>query len=197
MHDTPDVSVIELYNEQLHDDKGTLSSIYDDILGLNLDDGDELLDRHPEIERLHFVCLRKVKRLRGPTSSGAPAYATADAKGMKLTKLAFDGDILNWINVWEQFSISVHERKSLSDAEKLVYLQQAIKKGSIEGLTQTGENYEEAVSCLKSRYDRPRLIYRTHVQKIMDAPSLKDGNGKDLRLLHDMIAFACIKVDGR
>ena len=82
--------------------------------------------------------------------------------------------------------MSVHERKNLSDTEKLVYLQQAVKKGSaknaIEGLTRTADSYAEAISYLKARYDCPRLIYRTHVQKIMDAP-----NGKELRRLYDTI----------
>ncbi len=37
---------------------------------------------------------------------------------------------------------------------------------------------------LKSRYDRPRLIQRTHVQL---TPSLKEGNGRELRKLHNAI----------
>ena len=87
--------------------------------------------------------------------------------------------------------MSVHERKNLSDTEKLVYLQQAVKKGSaknaIKGLTHTADSYAEAISCLKARYDRPRLIYRTHVRKIMDGPSLREGSGKELRRLYDTI----------
>ena len=52
---------------------------------------------------------------------------------MKLPKLdvpTFDGDLFNWCQFWEQFSVSVHEHKNLSNTEKLVYLQQAVKKGS-------------------------------------------------------------------
>jgi Na+/phosphate symporter len=52
MHDAPDLSLVELHSEQLHDDKKTLSTIYDDILALDLEDDDPLFDRHPEIERL-------------------------------------------------------------------------------------------------------------------------------------------------
>ena len=74
----------------------------------------------------------------------------------------------------------------LSDAEKLVYLQQAIKNGSansaIEGLLKTGDQYNEAVKCLKSRYNHPRLIHR-----IMNTAKLRDGSGKELRRLHDAI----------
>ena len=87
--------------------------------------------------------------------------------------------------------MSVHDRTNLSNAEKIVYLQRALKDGSaknaIEGLSHSGENYDEAVKCLKARYDRPRLIHRTHVQMIVDTPSLKEGHGKELRQLHDNI----------
>ena len=72
-----------------------------------------------------------------------------------------------------------------------MYLQHALKDGSaknvIEGLSHSGENYSEAVKCLKARFDRPRLIHRTHVQMIVDSPALREGNGKELRRLHDII----------
>ena len=111
---------------------------------------------------------------------------------MKLPKLdvpTFNGDILNWRTFWEQFQISVHDRTHLSDAEKLVYLRQALKDGTakhtIEGLSRTGEHYREAVDCLVARFDRPRLIYQTHVRKIIETPNLKDGSGRELRRFHD------------
>ena len=86
---------------------------------------------------------------------------------------------------------AVHDRTNLSDSEKLVYLQQSLKVGStkstIEGLSRSGDNYAEAVGCLQSRYDRPRLIHKAHVHMILDTPSLKEGNGKELRRLHDTV----------
>ena len=122
-----------------------------------------------------------------PTSS-------SDGKGVKLPKLdvpTFDGNILHWRSFWEQFCVSVHDRPNLSDPEKLVYLQQSLRNGSaksaIEGLSRSGEYYAEAVKCLKSRYDRPRLLHQTHVRVILEAPPLKDGSGKELRRLHDIV----------
>ena len=71
----------------------------------------------------------------------------ADGKGVRLPKLhvpTFDGDLLHWAQFWEQLKISLHDRPHLSNAEKLVYLQQAVKNGSaksvIEGLSCSGEN---------------------------------------------------------
>ncbi len=75
--------------------------------------------------------------------------------------------------------------------EKMVYLENALKdsaaKRTIDGLTKSGEHYEEAVQCLQVRFDRPRLIHQTHVRRIVDTPNLKDGNGKELRNLHDTV----------
>ena len=101
----------------------------------------------------------------------------------------FDGSILNWKTFWEQFDVSVHDRSNLTDSEKLAYLRHALKDGSaktvIEGLSRSGEYYDEAITCLKSRYDRPRLIHQAHVRKILEIPNLKDGSGRELRRLHD------------
>ena len=105
---------------------------------------------------------------------------TTDGTGVKLPKLdvpVFDGNIIHWKRFWDQFTIAVHSKTTLSNAEKAVYLQHAIKDGSarnaIEG--HSADNYEEAVKCLKSRYDRPRLIQRTHVQLILDTPRKEAG----------------------
>ena len=118
--------------------------------------------------------------------------ATHDSRGVKLPKLkvpTFNGDILNWRSFWEQFCVSVHNRPSLCDSEKLVYLQQSLKDGSakgvIEGLSRSGDNYSEAIECLLARFDRPRLIHQTHVRSIVEVPALKEGTGKELRRLHD------------
>ena len=63
----------------------------------------------------------------------------------------------------------------LSNAEKLVCVQRAIKKGSaraaVEGLSRSGDHCVETIDCLKSRYDHPRFINHAHVWKIMEAPS--------------------------
>ena len=140
--------------------------------------------------KLNIDISLSTKRLLQPKASPA----AADSKGIKLPKLevpTFDGDILNWRTFWEQFCVSVHDRPSLSDSEKLVYLRSALKGGpakqEIEGLSRLAEFNAEAVECLQTCYDRPRLIHQTHVKVILEAPPLRDGNGKELRRLHDVV----------
>ena len=111
---------------------------------------------------------------------------------MSLSKLdipTFDGDILNWSTFWEKFCIAVHNRTHLSDTEKLEYLRHSLKdgaaKGTVEGLSCSGDKYTKAIRCQKARYNRPKLIHQAHIKMIVDIPSLKDGSGKELRRLHD------------
>ena len=72
-----------------------------------------------------------------------------------------------------------------------MYLQNAIKdktaKNLISGLTKSSDHYNEAIKCLQERYDCPRQIHQTHVRRIIEAPSLRDGTGKEICALHDLV----------
>ena len=190
-----DVSLIEQYRSQLSDYKTLLSEIHTVLLSVeNKDDAVAELTLHSELEATMFACSHHVRKLlRTHKDSGDARNPTESAgSGVRLPKIAvptFDGDILSWRQFWEQFRVSVHDRSTMSNAEKLVYLQHALKDGSaksiIEGLSQSGEQYAEAVGCL-TRFDRPRQIHQTHVKMILDEPPVRDGNGRELRRLHDV-----------
>ena len=194
--DHDDASLLEQHLEQLSDVKRELSALYEELIALDLADHHPLVTQHVKLEKLQFDCSHRVKKLLSfhvsrSSGSAVPASGGNVSKLPKLDVPTFNGDILQWQPFWEQFEVSVHSRVSLTNAEKLVYLQQAIKNGSawtvIDGLSRSGDQYDEAVDCLKARYNRPRLIHRAHVSTIMDTPPLKDSSGKELRRLHDTI----------
>lgn len=194
-----DMALVQQYQEELTDLKTELSTCHEISTTLNLKEDDELVIKYIALKGRHFEYCRKGKSillaLTSATTSTTPPSATVPStSNLKIPKLespTFDGDILNWTRFWEQFSISINEREGLTDAEKFVYLQQSLKGGSaktvIEGLSGTGEHYVKAIECLKTRYDRPRLIHQSHVKVIIEMPPLKDGNGKELRRLHDLL----------
>lgn len=191
-----DAPRLKQHDEQLRDYKRELSDVNAMLFSLDIEDTDELVTQHAKLEQALFdssVRIKEMSKVHTPAPSTSSPSA-AEAMGVKLPKLdvpTFNGSLLNWRNFWEQFAISVHDRSNLSNSEKLVYLQQALKggsaKSSIEGLSRTGDNYEEAVQCLKARYDRPRLIHQAHVKTILDTPPLKEGTGKEIRKLHDTV----------
>ena len=185
-----DTCLLSQYECQLNDIKSELTCISRDILSLDADDPD-LSGLESELGKLHFDTSLKIRRaLQIKDTTGA----TPEREGAKLPRLdipIFDGSFVNWTYFWEQYNISVHSKKQLTNTEKLAYLKNALKGGAakhvIEGLTGSGDHYEEAIECLQKRYNRPRLIHQAHVRAILDAPPLKDGTGRELRRLHDTV----------
>ena len=183
-----DIYLVQQYEADMIDYKRELSEIHKETLTLGLEDTDEICVKECSLEDNLSRLSIKLRRLSNPIKNDVKA-----SDGVKLPKLdvpSFDGNILSWRTFWEQFEISIHNRPSLSGAEKLVYLRQALKDGSaknvIEGLSRSGDCYEEAIECLKGRFNRPRLIHQAHVKMILEAPPLKDGTGKEIRRLHDI-----------
>ena len=195
--DHDDMSLIEQYETQLSGYKMELSALHTELL--SVEDEDQVKDQLTacsKIEDVLFECFLKGRKLKSNASSetSSSVQTEKDGCGVKLPKLEvpkFDGNILHWKRFWEQFYVSVHQCSNLSNAEKLVYLQRALEDGNarsvIEGLSQSGEQYAEAVKCLTSRFDRPRLIHQAHVKMILDVPPVRNGTGQELRELHDTI----------
>ena len=99
---------------------------------------------------------------------------------------------MNWAMFWEQFEMAIHENRKLHDVQKLSYLQDAVKRGPakrvIQGLSHSAGTYQEAVKCLQQRYHRPRFIHQKHIKMIVKIPTVKTGNGRELRQLHDIVS---------
>ena len=190
-----DMCLLKQYEERTSDINKDLAKVRDDLHRMELEEKDKLFELQDTLENQVFDCSVKIKKLLSPACTKSESSTLpSEHKGVRLPKLdvpTFDGNLLNWRSFWEQFRISVHDRAHLSDSEKLVYLQQSLKGGSakstIEGLSRSGEYYAEAIKCLQARYDRPRLIHKAHVRMILEAPPLKEGNGKELRRLHDSV----------
>ena len=182
-----DVCKLQQYQEQALDFKREIAEMSNSLLSLTLEESDTLPPKITSLEKKLFDCSLSLKELSRSGTSPSSSLSHPDPKGVKLPKLdvpQFSGNILHWTRFWEQFCISVHEPPSLSNTEKFVYLQQPLKGGSarnsIDELSQSGENYTEAVECLKLWYNRPRLIRKAHVKMILEATPLKYGNGKEL-----------------
>ena len=183
---------LEEYRDQLIELKAELSTLKGSLLDSDAVPDDPVMQDQARADKALFDCLLSIKkRLRSSATPHAVAGAATVTKLPKLELPTFHGDILRWKNFWEQFCVSVHDRPSIPKEEKLMYLQNAIKdktaKNLIAGLTKSSDHYDEAVKCLQERYDRPRQIHQTHVRRIVEAPPLKDGSGKEIRALHDLV----------
>lgn len=198
--DGSETHFIYLYQEHLADLKRELSDLRTEVLAIAADTSDPLMGTTQKQDNNLFDMSVKVKKLLflNPSSTpsefaaATPAAATV-SRNVKLLKIdvpTFDGYSC-WQTFWEQFSIAVDKRSDISSTEKLVYLRHSLKDGSaktvIEGLSHSGDQYNEAIDSLKDHYDRPHIIHQTDVRKIYEVPSLKDGSGNELRRFHDTV----------
>ena len=141
--DDDSACTLEQYAEQITDLKAELKDANTCMLNLELVAEDPIIRTQDEIEQTIFRCSVAIrKRLCASTDATTCDTPTSRAPGAKLPKLevpTFDGDILKWKSFWDQFSVSIHKRSDLTAAEKMVYLQNALKdktaKSTIEGLT--------------------------------------------------------------
>ena len=186
--DPKEECVLQQLEEEITDIRSDLKGVTRELAVLGLADGDDLMKQEKKIrEDLYGYSLRAKRLLSGGV---APHTKPTGVKLPKIDVPRFDGNVLNWHSFWDQYSVAIHSRISLSDAEKLAYLRTSLSDGPaktvIEGL-RSSDHYDEAVKILKARYDRPRLVHQTHVRLIAEAPSLKDGSGRELRKLHDTV----------
>ena len=191
------VATLHHYAEQLAEFGREAADVRGVLYSLDLSESDELTVLQAEVEKiLSVTSIESKRRLSIMTSATSHTAASGplESRGVKLPRIevpTFDGNLLHWMRFWEQFEVAVHNKTNLSEAEKLVYLQHALKGGAakqaIEGLSSSSEHYTEAIQCLKDRYSGPRLIHQAHVRMIVEAAPLKDGTGRELRKLHDHV----------
>ena len=104
----------------------------------------------------------------------------------KLDIPTFNGEILNWQKFWDQFAIVVHNQKNISNAERLLYLEQAVHGGpaakAIEGLSRTGAQYEQAFEHLKIILT---WCFVNESEIFINLEPTKNGSGRELHWFHE------------
>ena len=82
------------------------------------------------------VTIRKRLRALVDTTTREALVTTPRTPGAKLPKLevpTYDGDLLKWKSFLDQLQVSIHDRTDLANAEKMVYLQNALKDNAARG----------------------------------------------------------------
>ncbi|KAG4074929.1 hypothetical protein HA402_009354 [Bradysia odoriphaga] len=106
--------------------------------------------------------------------AGSSYQKTEEKSRYKLPKLKlveFDGCPKQWLNFWSQFK-GIDEDKYLSSEEKFQYLIQSTTKDSdarrvVSSFPPTAENYKKAISHLKSRFGKDKVLVEVYVRDLL------------------------------
>ena len=152
-----DACLVQHLKEQVGHLRAELPNVVHDIVSMEQEDKG-LLEQDSNLDKAISDLSLQIRRLL--SDRDAPPSSKKTKSGIKLPKRnvqIFDGNTLNWKIFWQEFDVAIHSKAQLDDTKKLAYLRDALK-------------------------DRPAK----HTRAILDAPSSKDGNSKELRLLYNV-----------
>ncbi len=118
------------------------------------------------------------------TFAGALRHTTAKLPQLSIRK--FSGDYSDWGRFQSQFRPAIHERDTLTDADKFNYLMFYLDgeaKSKIQGMIESADSYQEAYALLEDRYGHKRLTVSRIINHIANRPKIK--HDKDLGALVD------------
>ena len=101
---------------------------------------------------------------------------------VKLPKLdigKFNGNILNWQGLWDQFNSPLHIKTSITDIDKLKYFLCDSVLCLVSGLSLSSSNCNHAVQLLQERYGNTQVSINAYMKKIATIPPVK--NDTDVR----------------
>ncbi|XP_071642775.1 uncharacterized protein [Temnothorax longispinosus] len=102
----------------------------------------------------------------------------------------FSGKYEDWISFKNIFTTMIHEHPTLPRVQKMQYLIAALKGEAhdvISSFETSDDNYDEAWSTLKERYDDESLIIQKHIRALFSQPSMVKENHQSLRKLLDNV----------
>ncbi|GFR14560.1 uncharacterized protein TNCT_453531 [Trichonephila clavata] len=98
----------------------------------------------------------------------------------------FSEQYIDWLQFKSQFVSLIHENTSLSDSEKLYYLQSGLK-GHAKQLQTVNDSYSSLFEALKGRYENKRFIVNSHIGELLNPNKIKFESAFHLRNLIDSI----------
>ena len=96
---------------------------------------------------------------------------------LKLDLPKFSGDVLDWREFWSIFSARLSRETCLSEHERISCLENAMldkEAKSIIRLHCASGSYTECVKALQERYDRNKMVYQHHAEKLFQLKPVQD-----------------------
>lgn len=130
----------------------------------------------------------QLQEVTNPRNNGEVSFNTTmmETKLPKLYIPVFQGDCQEWQSFFDLFNSSVHDKISLSAAQKLQYLKSLLRGeplGLIKHLNVTEANYIEAYQILIKRYDRKKATINSYIDTFIHMPAISRVNSSNIRKL--------------
>ena len=119
----------------------------------------------------------------------SPTHVTPQSprySSLKLDLPKFAGDILEWRSI---FSARLNRETDLSEHERINCLENAMIDSAAKSIVRlhcSSGSYEQCVRALKECYDRNKLVYRHHTEKLFNLNPVSETYESISQLMHDL-----------
>ena len=107
----------------------------------------------------------------------------------KITLRKYGGNPAEWTSFWDSYQSSIHNNPDLSDIDKFNYLRSLLERtafDAIASLTNSSDNYQQAIDILHKRFGNKQLIISKHIDILLNLRAVQsDHHLRDLRRLYD------------
>ncbi|MEW8544133.1 MAG: DUF1759 domain-containing protein, partial [Candidatus Thiodiazotropha sp.] len=134
--------------------------------------------------QLEQLMIEKQPRQEG---LGAQSQRHSSVNLPKLEIPSFNGDKLRWSEFWDTFEATVDQNSTLSNIEKLTYLNSKLvgdAKQAVSGILLSNDNYSVAKTLLKERFGDAQSVVNSHYTQLINMKTAVNST-KGLRSLYD------------
>lgn len=174
---------------QFHDIQANIDLINDEVDS----------DQYSAFEASYFDIKTKIEKLlldhvtnnSTPLSGRVESTDTQLQNQIRLPKINlpnFGGSYEDWYTFHDTFNSLIHSNSNISQIQKFHYLKSALHGEASEvlhSLEITENNYVNAWTMLKERYDNKRIIIQKHIKSIFEMPAINKESYTGLRQILD------------
>ena len=148
------------------------------------------------VKALRLRLLKATAMKRPMTAAVIPTkLEEPDFKIPKMNIPKFKGGLESWHGFWSRYKVAVHENEKLTDPVKLAVLIDLITDPTLnEYLIAANDGqpdrYNQVITYLQSRFDRPKELHALYLKKLVDLPPNK-GTPAELSQAADTV-FAAV-----
>jgi len=171
-----DVLVAQLHVEQ--------DAILDALIQLQRQN--EFHSNHASIEKAmldqYYQIMAIAEEFCNNTTLTTTKTSDHDCLHIQLPKIQlpkFDGDILRWITFRDTYISLVHDNVTLTNIEKFHYLVSSVRGSAsavVRSIALSDSNYILAWNALNERFDNPRLIMNSHMDRLFNFSPLRSSS---------------------
>lgn len=165
--ESPSTKNISTYIAEIIRQKDKLLQLDDSILDETKES--EIQDEIASASEVIMTIESVLEQNKTETIKATPRYGAVKLPDIKLIK--FSGDPLRWVEFWDLFRSSIHERTDLPNPAKFHYLISQLEGEAaklLSGFDHTAAEYEEAINLLKTTYGKEKMLIQARLNALFD-----------------------------